>query len=367
MPCRTFSRTVRSLCVAALAAGLVLASSPADATGAGPAVHYAARGRLAAEWQASQLKHGHIPGFSPGSPDWGLTIDTAYMLAADGSRPAVLAKVKKAISRHILDYAVFGGSTSSGAMSKVLIASEVLRADPTRFGGINVRKRLLKLVAPRSAGFEHGRLRDSGSRDFSNVFGQSYGTIGLARSGGVPQSVVDYLVKQRCSRGYFRLLEAVGKTCNQSGSRPDVDATALALEALLAAKAHGATVSRRLISGTATWLLSVQNADGSFAEDARATGVDSNTTGLAGVALAATGHGAARLKAAHWVSTMQIKRARAGNGPARRDVGAIAFDHPALADAIANGLGDNRPQWWRSTPQAFFALVPIPLGTLTAP
>jgi hypothetical protein len=146
-----------------------------------------------------------------------------------------------------------------------------------------------------------------------------------------------------------------------------VDATALALEALLAAKAHGATVSRRLISGTATWLLSVQNADGSFAEDARATGVDSNTTGLAGVALAATGHGAARLKAAHWVSTMQITRARAGNGPARRDVGAIAFDHPALADAIANGLGDNRPQWWRSTPQAFFALVPIPLGTLTAP
>jgi hypothetical protein len=48
-------------------------------------------------------------------------------------------------------------------------------------------------------------------------------------------------------------------------------------------------------------------------------------------------------------------------------VGGIALNADTLADAIANGLGDNRPQWWRSTPQAYFALHPVPLGELTAP
>ncbi len=148
---------------------------------------------------------------------------------------------------------------------------------------------------------------------------------------------------------------------------PDVDATSLALEALLAAKANGATVSQQVIAQTADWLVTVQNPDGSFAEDASATGADANSTGLAGVALAATGHSAARLKAAHWVASVQLTKANAGNGPAKPDVGAIAFDPATLADGIANGLGDNRSQWWRSTPQGFFALVPIPLGTLTAP
>ena len=369
------SRTLLRLSVVTLAVGLGLAALPANATTSSAPAGALPRGRQrrprvtpgATVWQASQLQHGHIPGFAPGSPDWGLTIDTAFMLAADGSQPTVLAQVKKAVARHILDYAVFKGATSSGAMSKVLLVASVLRADPASFGGIDVRKRELKLVAPPSAGFEAGRLRDTGKTDFSNVFGQSYGTIGLARSGGVPQSVVDYLVKQHCTQGYFRLAEKVGKTCDQSNSAPDVDATALALEALVAAQADGATVTHGLIASTASWLVSVQNSDGSFAEDASMNNPDANTTGLAGVALAAAGRKSAQREAATWIASLQITRANAGHGPARPDVGAIAFDPRTLADGLANGLGDNRPQWWRSTPQAFFALVPIPLGTLTAP
>lgn len=364
-----FSRA-RSLSVAALSlvlsTGLAFTALPAHAA-AEPATNYAARGHLAVEWQASQLRNGRMPGFSPGHPDWGLTIDTAFMLAADGTQATILAQVKKAIANHILDYAVYRGDTSSGAMAKALLVSEVLKADPTDFGGLNLRKRVLKLVAPPSAGFEAGRLRDTGKTDYSNVFGQSYGTIGLTRSGDVSQDVVDYLVKQRCADGYFRLYITAGETCDQSGSGPDVDATALALQALVAAKADGATVSHQLILGTTSWLISVQSANGSYSEDATDQAPSSNSTGLAANALIAAGHVSPRLKAAAWIADLQLTSAKVGQGPARRDIGAIAFDPAALADAIAHGLGDSRSQWWRVAPQACFALVPAPLGTLTAP
>jgi hypothetical protein len=334
----------------------------------GPAANYLLRSQLAGAWQSIQLRNGHIPGYAPHHPDWGLTIDTAFMLAANGQQGDRLQQVEQAVAKHILDYAVYKGSTSSGAMSKVLLVSEVLKADPESFGGIDVRKKELKLVAPPSAGFEAGRLRDTGKHDYSNTFGQAYGTVGLARSGGVPQDVVDYLLKQRCSAGFFRLDEMAGQTCDDSGSSPDVDATALGLEALIAAKANGAAVSHAAIAGTAAWLVSVQNADGSFAEDASGpANADSNTTGLAAVALDAAGRTSARLKAASWVAGLQLTKANTGQGPARPDIGSIAFDPDALADALANGLGANRPQWWRSTPQAYFALHPVPLGTLTAP
>lgn len=356
-------------------AGLTLTPASAGTTAApatasrqaGPTTDYAARGRLAATWQAGQLRSGRMPGFSPGHPDWGLTIDTAYMLAADGSQPAVLAQVTKAIAGHILDYAVYQGDTSSGAMAKALLVSEVLKGDPTHFGGLNLRQRVLDLVAPPSAGFEAGRLRDTGQTDYSNVFGQSYGALGLARSGTVPQDVVDYLLKQRCAAGYFRLFITAGETCDQSGSDPDVDATALALQALVAAKAAGAVVSTQAMRGTTTWLISVQNPSGSYSEDASATAPSANSTGLAANALVAMGHIGPRLKAAGWVADRQITSAKAGSGPARPDIGAIALNQDALAQALAHGLGDDRPQWWRVSPQAFFALIPAPLGTLTAP
>lgn len=368
LPARPCSLTVAALALA-LAVGVTALPAQAASTDAasGTSVDYRARGTLAAQWQATQLRNGRMPGFSPGNPDWGLTIDVAFMLAADGTQPAVVREVRHAISRHVLDYAVYQGDTASGAMAKALLVSEVLNADPTDFGGLNLRKRVLKLVAPASAGFEAGRLRDTGKTDYSNVFGQSYGTIGLARSGSVPQRVVDYLLKQRCAEGYFRLFETVGETCDQTGSDPDVDATSLALQALIVAKADGATVRHRLIVDTTSWLISVQGADGSYSEDATGDAPSSNSTGVAANALVAAGHNSPRLKAAAWVASVQLTKAKAGNGPAKPDIGAIALNPAALADGIAHGLGDNRSQWWRVTPQAFFALVPAPLGTLTAP
>ncbi len=369
---RARTQPVRRLSITALAvglsAGLALTALPAQADQPRRQANYAAKGHLATEWQASQLVNGQMPGFAPGHPDWGLTIDTAFMIAADGSMATTLGQVKKAIAGHILDYAVYKGDTASGAMAKALLASEVLKGDPTDFGGLNLRKRVLALVAPPSAGFEAGRLRDTGKTDYSNVFGQSYGTIGLARSGAVPQDVVDYLLKQRCSAGYFRLYITAGETCDDSASAPDVDATALALQALIAAKADGAVVNQQLIKATTSWLISVQNADGSYSEDATDAAPNSNSTGLAANALVAAGHAAPRLEASGL-----------GRGPCSSPGPMSEVDPPSRTSGRSRSTrrrsptrsrtdsATSRSQWWRVSPQASFALVPAPLGTLTAP
>lgn len=345
------------------------AAAPAAATGGRSSSAAAAnvtKAHHAAGWQAGQLVNGHMPGFQPGQPDWGLTIDVEFMLAADGKQAQASSAVQRAISKHWRDYAVRQGHTYSGSASKALLAAVVAGADPTHFGGQNVRKLVVGLIAPASAGFEAGRLRDAGGADLSNAFGQAYGTLGLARSGAVPQSVVDYLVKQRCSAGYFRIVETAGKTCDETGDGPDVDTTALALQALLAAKADGANVAQGTIDGSAAWLASAQLGDGSYSADGSADAPNANTTGLAANALAATGFRSAQKAAAHWVASLQITKVDAGHGPARPDVGAIGFDPAALADALKNGLGDNRSQWWRVGPQAYFALAPHPLSTLAS-
>ena len=53
-------------------------------------------------------------------------------------------------------------------------------------------------------------------------------------------------------------------------------------------------------------------------------------------------------------------------GPAAGDLGAIAYDRPTLRRGLRNGITDQtRDVWRRSTPQAQFALRPVPLTSLT--
>lgn len=347
----------------ATASGTTTAFNPGaaavTATAAAPAATSRA-GAAAASWQVGQLTHGVM------GKAWGLTIDVGFMFAADGSHGATLKTLGNSLASHLTDYTGQPGLQSAGATAKALLGAVVLGRNPQTFGGHDLRQWTLDLVAPAGAGFQAGRLRDSGGTDTSNVFAQSYGVLGLARSGSIPQSTVAFLLKQRCSAGYFRLSESTSTTCQHDASSADVDATALALQALIAASKDGASVSKSTISGTADWLVSAQLSNGSY-EEGKGFGANSNTTGLAAQALAAAGRTNAGRAAATWVAGLQITKKNAGNGPARPDIGAIAFDPSGLADGLAHGLGSSRAIWQRATPQAYFALVPVPLGTLTAP
>jgi hypothetical protein len=323
---------------------------------------YPAKAALAARWQGSQLSKGRIYNRQYQFNDWGLTVDTGLTLAADGSEPARLARLEQAVRNHYRSYTGRGSEKYSGAVGKTLVFVRVTREHPRNFGGVNVRRELLRLMV------DSGRFRDvSQYGDSSNVLGQSYGVIGLARTGGVPQKAVSYLLKERCRGGYFRLKEVNGTTCGPK-SAPDVDATALALQALVAARRHGASVRARTVRRTADWLVSAQHRNGSFGGGASTSAPNTNSTGLAANALAAVGRHRARLRAAGWVAGLQITRAKAAGGPARTDVGAIAYDRAALRQALAHGISKaTRDQFRRATPQAYFALAPAPLSSLRAP
>lgn len=362
-------RLLRRTALATVSLALLTVPLPASAAAApsrAARIDYHHRVVLAARWQVTQLTAGHIHNGQFNYNDWGLTVDTGLMLAADGHHPVALHRLERAVRRHYSDYTSVGGDRYAGAIAKTLVFIRTMRANASNFGGADVRAQLLHLKV--NAGADRGRFSDSGTSDYSNVLGQSYAVIGLARTGGVPQSAVDFLLHQRCGAGFFRLDPVSGKTCHQSGSAPDIDATALAIQALLSARQHGAAVPKGIISESATWLVHAQRRNGSFGGGLTTEASNSNSTGLAANALAATGHRTARLQAARWVSRLQVTRVRAGNGPARRDVGAIAYRRAPLQRALRHGIGtQKRDQFRRATPQASYAFAPAPLTKLVAP
>jgi hypothetical protein len=362
--------TVAAASLAALATALpaqAVTSSVAAPSTTLSTTAYQQRAGQAASWQASQLSRGRIHNGQFGFDDWGLTVDTGLMLAADGSQQAKLARLQRTVRNHYADYTGKGGEKYAGAVAKTLVLVRVLRKNPRDFGSANVRAQLRRLMD--RSGPDRGRFSDASEfGDNSNVIGQSYAVLGLARTGGVPQAAVGYLLKQRCPAGFFRLFPVTGQTCRQSDGSPDVDATSLAVQALLSARQHGATVPAGSIRESARWLASAQRRNGSFGGGFTTQNSNSNSTGLAANALIATGHRAARLRAADWAAKLQITRARAGDGPARTDVGAIAYRPAALQRALREGIGvKKRDQFRRATPQAYFALEPAPLNTLLAP
>ncbi len=372
-------RAVALIAIFPLSLGLIspaLASAPSSAASAAsaPAASDARRAYAAAGWQGRQLdSDGAIPSGFGNYKDWGLTVDTALALAADGRHPKKLATVTSAVKKHYYaDYATYQGTVSANAMSKTLVLAKSLHRNARDFGGHDLRRIVLNRMAGSGAGVEQGRLRDKTTTDlptdYSNTFGQAYGVIGLARSGGVPMKAVSYLLRQRCSDGYFRIYPVVGETCDQSGSAADVDATALAVQALVTARDHGVSLPAGVLSGSVGWLVTVQKSNGSFGGGVGTEASNTNSTGLAAQALAATKRWTPASLARAWVRKLQITTYRAGKGPAAKDVGAIAYDKAALKDALANGLtSTSRGQFQRATPQAYFALDREPLGKLLAP
>ncbi|MEV8373154.1 prenyltransferase/squalene oxidase repeat-containing protein [Kribbella sp. NPDC056861] len=354
---------------AARAARAAQAARAPQTMQAAPATTAATAGATAAaQWMAGQLVDGAIPGFA--GPDWGLTIDTQWGLIAAEADPTVIAQVVNAVQTHVPDYAGPGWypdpeARIAGATAKVLLSAVTAGKDVTNFGGRNMRQETLDLIAGQDAGVEQGRLRDKATGgDDTNIFSQSLAVIGLARSGGVPESAVTYLLRQQCSDGYFRMFYNDLKTCDEAGGAPDGDGTAMAVQALMTAQAYGIGGIDQAIARASTWLMSVQKPDGSFGGGVSTEGSNSNSTGLIAQALVGDGRTQQAARATAWVEGMQLTAANAGTGPAVPDIGAIAYNGDSLADGIANGLGIGVDQWRRSTPQAVFALAPIPFADL---
>lgn len=368
-------RTSRVIAVALASVSIVVAvvGGPAPAP-AGAAPDPIAEAAL--DWLEDELAaHGHaMPGFVPGSPDWGLTADAVLALAAGGRGDDTEAvATTEHLLDHVSEYATwddvgpeYPGVVTAGAMAKLHLVAEVQGVDDeAATDGFDLEAEVRATM--QTTGAEAGRFSDVNPHfpgDNSNLFGQSLAVLGLSyTAGGVPAPAVAFLLAQQCPAGGFRLTFPTTAGCT-SDDAADTDASAMAVQALLVVERTPAV--RTALVEALDWFEEEQDpATGGFGGTGPTAAINTNSTGLIAEALRAAGRTEAADAAAGWVATMALTAANTGGGPAAGDVGAIAYDPGARDAAIDGGLDDgSRDQWRRSTPQAVLALGLPDLGSI---
>jgi hypothetical protein len=293
----------------------------------------------AAGWLARQMVDGdHLETDFGGTkyPDQGLTADAVLAFnSADVAQQFAAAATAWLARADVLSGYVGDGTTESyaGALAKVSLVAMAQDADPRAFGGVDLVGRLLARKA------DNGRFSDKSQfGDFSNVITQSLAIIALIRNGRQAGAApVDFLVGNQCADGGFALQFAEA-TCNS-----EVDATAFAIQALLAAGRDSAA------AGALKYLQGVQRPGGGFGGGAPTSGTNANSTGLAAQALRLGGRDAAADAAVRYLLGQQI-----GCGGPAEQRGAIAYD--------ANGFDASTAV--RATAQAVYGLTGVGLLTV---
>lgn len=349
------SRTRIPLALAALAltASACGSSDGADQAGSGSGgasaspttvTHDAAALRAGADWLASQVTKGVVHNDQYDIDDYGLGIDVALALHAADQQPDTVQEISDRLAQHVKEYTApgYGTVTSAGGTAKAVVLAEAVGADPSSYGGTDLVAQLERTVA--DDGPAKGRIQDvldakqADAADYANVVGQAYAVEALtaAHSPEAP-AATDYLLAQQCRDGSFRLdftkdATSADQSCDaDQASKPDLDATAFAVQALHdddSGPASGA------VDRAVTWLKAQQAQDGSFGGDAGST-PNTNSTGLAGAALGQADGPAAAERAAMWVFDHQAVDCRKF-GPSV--VGAIAYDEAALTKAATAGI-----------------------------
>lgn len=348
------------MALATAASSLAVVLAPAAPVAAAPRPEVAA----ALTWLEGELAAEHaVPGFAPGSPDWGLTADAVLALAAGGrGTSAEAVATTDNLLDHVSDYATwddlgpeYPGVRAAGALAKLLLAAEVQGVDdPAATDGFDLEVEVRATM--QTVGAQAGRFSDVNPHfpgDNSNGFGQALAVLGLSYTdGGVPAPAVRFLLAQQCADGGFRLFYDAGAAC-PAGGLADTDATAVAVMALLVVDRTPA-VRSSLVEALA-WLEGEQDASGGWGGTGPTAGLNTNSTGLIAQALRAAGRTGAADGGATWTAGLALTSTEVAGTPAAAEVGAIAYDAGAKAAALADGI-TNRDQWRRATPQAVLAL-----------
>lgn len=278
--------------------------------------------------------------------DWGLTIDAILALAAGGRGDEAPATTADGLVEDNVASYVTGGDFGpddryAGALGKTLLMAQIQGEDPTAFGGFDLIDELLDRL--QTEGPDAGRFSDfTGFGDFSNGFGQALAIMGLARTpGGVPDRAVEFLLAQQCPGGSFRGDYTTSGGCTVDSSAT-VDATGFAIQALVTVEPTCPV--RQAVADAAASLLAGQNAGGAFGGE---SGSNTNSTGLAAVALRSLGEDAAADDAAAFIAGLQLD---AGD-----DVGAIALNQAGLTSADDGVQVLERDGFRRATTQGVLA------------
>jgi hypothetical protein len=361
MSARFLRRSAPLLTVAALAATVGLGASPATAAAPVPPAD------AALDWLAGELEANDgmltVTFGTDSFPDPGLTIDAVLAEVAGGHQTdaavaEAIAAVDAATFEYVNQLSTFPADRAANATAKALLLQQILGSD---LGDtVDLESDLRSLMA--TTGDEIGRFNDTdlqGFGNYANGLGQALAVLALDRTGGgAPADAVDFLLDQQCSDGSFRLyyfgyvtsfdpFETVTDLTCTDPAEGDVDATALALDALLAVP--GSADVTAAIGDATAFLLGAQEPSGGFT----GTGaVNANSTGLAGAALRAAGETTGADTAGAFLASIQDSSCA--------ELGALAYD----TATFAAGVDADRDQWIRATAQGVLGLGLPSYGTI---
>jgi len=295
-------------------------------------------------------------------PDHGVTADAVLALAAAGTAQTEAAAATDWLAGDVVGYLGFGdpAEISSGSAAKLLNVALAQGIDPSSFGGYDLLGALKGLEQPNGRFSDKTKYPDYSDptklADYSNTFGQAFALIGLDRAGeSVSDAARDYLLTQQCPGGGFQLY--MSDTGCASDAAADPDATAMAVQALLAVGGASSEAADGL-----DYLTSRQDSSGGVGGGGPQSGVNANSTGLAGQAFLAGGRTAQARSAVAYLTNLQY-----GCDVPAALRGGIAYDAVAFAATKAAGTkATPADQDRRSTSQALLALAGTPLSAVTA-
>ncbi|MDI1466406.1 terpene cyclase/mutase family protein [Catellatospora sp. KI3] len=281
----------------------------------------------------ANLKDGRYYESFPGFPDFGLTVDGAFALAATGADDARL----RAVTEFIRTGGVVGDGgftvdswlgigteyASGGSIGKVAVLAQVTGFDPRGFGGHDLIA-ALKDVTCASADEATGCAGPGNYTWSSSVFSQALGVLAQLRAGQAADAagpLAFLLGLQRPDGSFPSLIPATAED-------RDVDSTAMAAMVLDLAGGHDAALGKAL-----AWIAGQQKEHGGFPG---AAGDSTNSTALAvqGLSLRADAYAEELVRARAFLAGQQ-------NGDGGFDValGVDGSDLRASTQAVCGATG----------------------------
>ncbi|WP_333761291.1 prenyltransferase/squalene oxidase repeat-containing protein [Streptomyces sp. IBSBF 2390] len=219
--------------------------------------------KAAATWLKGRLTDGErIVDDGATTPDYSLTVDTAYALAAVDGKSGTLDKVTAFLAAHVTEYAYPNGTDQAPdatAVARLALLAEVTERDPRAFGGHDLVDALTKNVCaagPESGDSVPGCTAKGDFRSASYTEGQALAVLALLRAGVTPPSAaVNRLAQLQCKDGgVTSILIRPGEYC-------DGDPATTGLVALVLHKAGGHDDA---VTASRTYLAKAQRKDGAF-------------------------------------------------------------------------------------------------------
>ncbi|MEW1612974.1 prenyltransferase/squalene oxidase repeat-containing protein [Streptomyces sp. NPDC088744] len=282
----------------------------------------------AARWVAKQLRGGtHVVDEGSESPNYLLTTEAAYALAAAGGRSPALDKVVARLAAGTDAYAYPAGpreAPDATAAARLALLAEITEGDPRDVGGHDLLGDRKKNVCP--AGPAPGCTAKGDFHGATYGDGQALAVLAPLRGGVVPPAgTVTRLTQLICDDGSVTsILISAGEYCDG-----DPMTTGLVAQVLAEAGGHDTAVARML-----AYLKKAQLRSGAYPPSNGATTGSVPATAYAAQALRALGEVRAADAAVWWLSREQL----AGGGFGI-DEGATDGALYATAPAVLAGSG----------------------------